>query len=125
MNIYISQFIVVFKAQDSMGFHRQVKDDPDFVKDGKALKHVTISGHGNPGTLVLGENRILSSELTSNGDTTTKKFLKELKPALVHTGAGVQVSTMPNQGQPITSWMCTLGRWLRRESVGTHGIFFY
>lgn len=107
---YPSSF-VLFEARDSKGFHPQVKNDPDFVKDGKALKHVTISGHGNPGTLVLGENRILSSELTTSRDTITKKFLKELKPALVHTGGTqwAQVSTRP-LGQSKTNRMCTLGR---------------
>lgn len=85
-----SLYNVIYKRVNSVAdateFVKEVKNDPDFVKDGKALKHVTISGHGNPGTLVLGENRILSSELTTNGDTITKTFLKELKPALVHTG---------------------------------------
>lgn len=85
-----SLYNVIYKRVNSVAdateFVKEVKNDPDFVKDGKALKHVTISGHGNPGTLVLGENRILSSELTASRDTITKKFLKELKPALVHTG---------------------------------------
>lgn len=85
-----SLYNVIYKRVNSVAdateFVKEVKNDPDFVKDGKALKHVTISGHGNPGTLVLGENRILSSELTASRDTNTKQFLKELKPALVHTG---------------------------------------
>ena len=47
---------------------------------------VTISGHGNPSTLVLGDDRILSSELRSSGYSDTKALLKELKPALIHAG---------------------------------------
>lgn len=85
-----SLYNVVYKRvndlQEATDFVKQVKNDPDFVKDGKALKHVTISGHGNPSTLVLGDDRMLSSELRSSGYSDTKALLKELKPALIHTG---------------------------------------
>eukprot|EP00435_Cladocopium_sp_Y103_P028108 s827_g7.t1 len=85
-----SLYNVVYKRvndlQEATDFVKQVKNDPDFVKDGKALKHVTISGHGNPSTLVLGDDRMLSSELRTSGDSDTKALLKELKPALIHAG---------------------------------------
>eukprot|EP00438_Fugacium_kawagutii_P007789 Skav218548 [mRNA] locus=scaffold3191:246022:251534:+ [translate_table: standard] len=87
-----SLYNVVYKRVDDLAdateFVKQarVKNDPDFVKDGKALKHVTISGHGNPNTLVLGDDRMKSSELRSSRSTDTKTLLKELKPALIHTG---------------------------------------
>eukprot|EP00438_Fugacium_kawagutii_P007787 Skav218546 [mRNA] locus=scaffold3191:241415:244201:+ [translate_table: standard] len=81
---------VVYKRVNDLAeateFVKEVKNDPNFVKDGKALKHVTISGHGSSNTLVLGDDRMLSSELRSGGDTDTKAFLRELKPALIHTG---------------------------------------
>ena len=50
------------------------------------FSQVTISGHGNPSTLVLGDDRMLSSELRSSGYSDSKALLKELKPALIHTG---------------------------------------
>lgn len=47
---------------------------------------MTISGHGNPSTLVLGEGRLRSAELDRKSDTDTKKLLEELKPVLIHDG---------------------------------------
>lgn len=45
---------------------------------GEAIKHVTISGHGNPSTLVLGDDRLTSRELVSKHDTDSKELLKRV-----------------------------------------------
>ncbi|CAK9041615.1 unnamed protein product [Durusdinium trenchii] len=78
---------VVYKRVENLNeattFVHDVKKGGHF---GEAIKHVTISGHGNPSTLVLGDDRLTSRELVSKHDTDSKDFLKELKPALIHDG---------------------------------------
>lgn len=69
--------------EDATRFIKSVKEDPELDK---AIKHVTISGHGNPSTLVLGEDRIQTSELATRRATEAKDFFEELRPILMHTG---------------------------------------
>lgn len=85
-----AHYNVVFQqvrdVKEAIDFVQELKSDPDFKNAKKAIKHVTISGHGNPSTLVLGEGRLRSAELDRKSDTDTKKLLEELKPVLIHDG---------------------------------------
>jgi len=74
----------VNSVKEATQFVETVKGD---AKLGQAFKHVTISGHGNPGELVLGKQRLRSGEIgAERSHTETAKFLQALKPVLIHTG---------------------------------------
>ena len=81
-----SHYSVLFKRVDS------VKAATDFVKSlqsdkvfGQGIKHVTISGHGNPTTLVLGSDSLLSAQVGSK-TSETAKLLDALRPLLIEQG---------------------------------------
>ncbi|CAE7516863.1 unnamed protein product [Symbiodinium sp. CCMP2456] len=74
----------VNSVKEATQFVESVKGD---AKLGQAFKHVTISGHGNPGELVLGKQRLRSGEIgAEKSHTETARFLQALKPVLIHTG---------------------------------------
>lgn len=81
-----SHYNVVFKRVDSVKaateFAQSLRSDKVF---GQGIKHVTISGHGNPTTLVLGSDRLLTTQVGTK-TSETAKLLDALRPMLIEQG---------------------------------------
>ena len=81
-----SHYNVIFKRVDSVKaateFVQSLKSDKVF---GQGIKHVTISGHGNPTTLVLGSDSLLSQQVAMK-TSETAKLLDALRPMLIEQG---------------------------------------
>lgn len=81
-----SHYNVIFKRVDSVKaateFVQSLKSDKVF---GQGIKHVTISGHGNPTTLVLGSDSLLSQQVAMKSSETAK-LLDALRPMLIEQG---------------------------------------
>ena len=81
-----SHYNVIFKRVDSVKaateFLKSLRNDKVF---GQGIKHVTISGHGNPTTLVLGSESLLSQQVARKSSETAK-LLEALRPMLIESG---------------------------------------
>ena len=81
-----SHYNVIFKRVDSVKaareFVQSLSSDKVF---GQGIKHVTISGHGNPTTLVLGSDSLLSTQVGMK-TSETAKLLDALRPMLIEQG---------------------------------------